>query len=158
MKKNPSRLPAPEMTLPISLEHYQKLLGASCRCGYKMEIWEIGAEAIHDWLARNDPEAFGAPIIRGYQWKELFLPNGTLLRTNFEGKTYYSLVEEDELRHNGKPTSPSQFANSVGGVRRNAWKVTWILFPNTTVWKQAGTLRKHKNTRNLTNGSNRRHS
>jgi hypothetical protein len=47
------------------------------------------------------------PATSGYQWKHLFLPNGTLLRTIFNDR---------------KIISPSGFANAVGGVQRNAWK------------------------------------
>lgn len=143
MKKN-TTTPKPELTLPISLENYQQLLGASARTGYKKEIWEIGAAAIHDWLARNEPDLFGRPVIDGYQWKHLFLPNGTLLRTVFKGRNFHSLVESDQILFNGAAMSPSEFANAVGGVRRNAWKVIWILFPNTSAWKHAEALRRRK--------------
>jgi hypothetical protein len=141
--KNPT--PAvPDMTLPITLETYYQLLGASAKTAFKKEIWEIGAAAIHDWLARNEPEAFGKPIVSGYQWKHLFLPNGTLLRTVFNGKNFHCLVENGEIRYNGEAMSPSGFANAVGGVRRNAWKVIWLLFPDSGTWKLAGTLRARK--------------
>lgn len=147
MKKNTPN-PKPELTLPISLETYQQLLGASARTGYSKEIWEIGAAAIHDWLARNEPDVFGGPVADGYQWKHLFLPNGTLLRTVFKGRNFHSVVEGDQILFNSAPMSPSEFANAVGGVRRNAWKVIWILFPNTSAWKHAETLRRRGNVTN----------
>ncbi|GAB3454311.1 hypothetical protein GCM10027321_05460 [Massilia terrae] len=147
MKTNTASLPVPELTLPISLETYQQLLVASAKTGYRKEIWEIGAAAIHEWLARNEPEAFGRPVIKGHQWKQLFLPNGTLLRTSFNGKNFYSLVEDDQLIYKGAVSSPSQFANCVGGVRRNAWKVIWVLFPNTTLWRTAVSLRTQRTKR-----------
>jgi hypothetical protein len=86
------------------------------------------------------------PVIAGYQWKSLFLPNGTLLRTVFNGKNFHCLVEDDRIHFNGQSVSPSGFANAVGGMRRNAWKVIWVLFPNTSEWKLAGTLRAGRNT------------
>jgi hypothetical protein len=134
------------MTLPISLETYQQLISASVRTGFEQEAWEIGAAAIRDWMIRNDPEAFAIAATRGYQWKHIFLPNGTLLRTIFNGKNFHCLVEDDHICYNGEQMSPSGFANAVGGVRRNAWKVVWILFPNSSVWKLAGTLRVKRNT------------
>lgn len=143
MKKN-TPVHSPEMTLPISLETYQQLLGASAHTGYAKEIWEIGAVAIHDWLARNEPDVFGDPVADGYQWKHLFLPNGTLLRTVFKGRNFHGYVEGDQILFNGAAVSPSEFANAVGGVRRNAWKVIWILFPNTSAWRRAGALRRPK--------------
>jgi hypothetical protein len=132
------------MDLPISFEIYQQLLRASAGTGFEKEIWEIGAAAIRDWVVRNDPDSIAMPATAGYQWKSLFLPNGTLLRTVFNGKNFHCLVEEDHILYDGKPVSPSGFANAVGGVRRNAWKVIWILFPNSSVWKLAGTLRAKK--------------
>lgn len=147
------RPPSPHMDLPISIELYQQLSSASMRGGFKQESWEIGAAAIREWLVRNDPETFAMPTTSGYQWKHLFLPHGTLLRTIFDGKNFHCLVEGDHLRYNGKITSPSGFANAVGGTRRNAWKVIWILFPNSTVWKFAGSLRPKKSIRTVASGA-----
>ncbi|MES2317087.1 MAG: hypothetical protein V4631_06290 [Pseudomonadota bacterium] len=31
--------------------------------------------------------------------------------------------------------------NAVGGIRRNAWRCTWILFPDSKDWKLADALR-----------------
>jgi hypothetical protein len=138
--------PTPEMSLPISIEIYQQLASASVKSGFEQETWEIGAAAIREWLIRNNPESFTMPAMSGYQWKHLFLPNGTLLRTIFDGKNFHCLVEDDHIRYNGEKVSPSGFANAVGGIRRNAWKVIWILFPNSSVWKLAGTLRRKKNS------------
>lgn len=129
------------MDIPISLEIYQQLLSASCASGFEKAYWEIGATAINEWTARHNPDSLRLPSTREYQWKQVFPPNGTILRTVFQGKNHHCLVEDDQLRYNGQETSPSRFANAVGGVRRNAWKVTWILFPGTTTWKLAATLR-----------------
>jgi hypothetical protein len=134
------------MALPISLELYQQLVTASLKSGFEKEAWEIGAAAIREWMIRNNPESFAMPATSGYQWKHLFLPNGTLLRTIFNGKNFHCLVEEDHIRYNRQIISPSGFANAVGGVRRNAWKVIWILFPNSSVWKLAGALRTKRKT------------
>lgn len=84
------------------------------------------------------------PSHAGIQWKKLFLPNGTVLRTVFRGKNHHCRVEEDRLLHEGKPTSPNGFANLVGGIRRNAWKVIWILFPQAQNWQLADDLRPER--------------
>jgi hypothetical protein len=129
------------MSLPISLELHQQLLHASIRSGFEKEAWEIGAAAIRERMVRNDPDSFAMPATSGYQWKHLFLPNGTLLRTVFNGKNFHCLVEGDHILHDGKTTSPSGFANAAGGVRRNAWNVIWVLLPDSSDWKLAATLR-----------------
>jgi hypothetical protein len=133
--------PSPCTSIPISIELYQQLASVSVLGGFKQEAWEIGAAAIREWMIRNNPDSFAMPATSGYQWKHVFLPNGTLLRTIFNGKNFHCLVEEDHILYNGQKVSPSGFANGVGGVRRNAWKVIWILFPNSSVWKLAGALR-----------------
>jgi len=132
------------MTLPIPLELHQQLLAASIHSGFQKEAWEIGALAIREWIVRNDPDVFNMPATSGVQWKHLFLPDDTLLRTVFNGKNFHARVEGDHLHYEGKSLTPSGFANAVGGVRRSAWKVIWILFPNTSVWKLADTLRPKK--------------
>lgn len=135
------------MALPISLEVYQQLVSASVKTGFSQEIWEIGEAAIHEWMTRNNPDSFAMPPLSGYQWKHLFLPNGTLLRTVFNGKNFHCLVESDHIIYDGKQVSPSGFANAVGGMRRNAWKAIWILYPKSTVWKLAESLRTKKKLR-----------
>lgn len=137
--------PSPCTAVPISIELSGQLCSASARTGFEQEPWEIAAVAIREWMTRNNPDSFAMPSTAGYQWKHVFLPNGTLLRTIFNGKNYHCQVEEDSLRYNGQLTSPSRFVNAVGGIRRNAWKTVWVLFPNTSAWKLAGSLRRKKN-------------
>ena len=133
--------PNHKMDIPISMEVWQQLLKASAGTGYQKEDWEIAAEAIDEWVRRHTPESIPMPAARGYQWKSQFLPDGTLLRTVFGGKNYHCLVEGDRILYNGKAVSPSGFVNAVGGIRRNAWRCTWILFPDSKDWKLADTLR-----------------
>jgi len=136
--------PASAMPLPIPLELHQQLQLASIQSGFTKEAWEIGAAAIRDWLARNQPDTFNMPVTSGYQWKHVFLPKGTLIRTVFNGRNFHAYVEGDRILYEGTAITPSGFANAVGGVRRNAWKVIWILLPNTATWKLADTLRPRR--------------
>ena len=129
------------MSFPISLEIYNYLNSASFDTGLEKEIWELGEQAIREWVARNKPDSLAKNACTGYQWKSVFLPNGTLLRTIFGGKNFHAIVEDDFLRHEGQATSPSRFVNKVGGVHRNAWKSIWVLLPNTSTWFLAASLR-----------------
>ena len=133
--------PDPRMSIPISLDVWNKLISASVDSGYEKEDWEVAAEAIYQWTRKNNPNAIPMPAAAGYQWKRLFLPAGTLLRTIFGGKNHHCTVERDQILYNGKPVSPGGFVNAVGGIRRNAWRSIWILFPNSKDWKLADTLR-----------------
>lgn len=79
-----------------------------------------------------------APAI-GYQWKQLFLPDGTLLRATTHGETSYAKVEGHAIISDGKPVTPSQLANRQGGVR-NAWRVLWLRLPGEG-WERADRCR-----------------
>jgi hypothetical protein len=136
--------PHPRMDVPIEMATYSMLREASANTGYQKEIWEIAAEAFRDWLVRNSPDSFALPKTTGFQWKDVFLPTGTMLRTVFQGKNYHCIVEADHLQYQGKEISPSGFANGVGGAGRNAWKVIWVLLPDTTIWRLASALRQSK--------------
>jgi len=127
--------------LPISLDVYNQLQWASCTTGYEREDWEIATEAIDEWVRRHDPNALQGSAYAGYQWKQLFLPDGTVLRTVFGGKNHHCLVKGDQIIYEKRAVSPSGFVNAGGGIRRNAWKCTWILFPDSKDWKLADTLR-----------------
>jgi hypothetical protein len=127
--------------IAVSQELYQQLELASIKSGFEKEVWEFAAEALDQWTRRHNPDALLMPATRGYQWKSVFLPEGTLLRTVFGGKNHHCMVEADQILYQGAAISPSGFVNAVGGMRRNAWRCIWILFPNTLEWKLAETLR-----------------
>ncbi|MEJ7805425.1 MAG: hypothetical protein WKG03_05840, partial [Telluria sp.] len=130
--------------IPISMQVHYQLLRASTDTGFEKEDWEIAAEAIDEWVRRHDPDALSTPPHSGYQWKHLFLPDGTVLRTVFGGKNYHCVIEGDRIVFNGKDVSPSGFVNAAGGIRRNAWLCTWILFPDTRQWQLADALRSKR--------------
>jgi hypothetical protein len=139
--------PNPQMSIPITIEVWHQLLGGSCYADFEKEDWEIAAEAIGEWARRNNPDSLPMPAAHGYQWKSQFLPDGTLLRTVFGGKNHHCLVQGDQILYNGKAVSPSGFVNAVGGIRRNAWRCTWILFPDSKDWKLADSLRTRSRPR-----------
>ncbi len=136
--------PDHQMDIPISMAVHWQLVGASIRTAFEKEDWEIAAEAIDEWVRRHDPEGVPTLTIKGYQWKSLFLPDGTLLRTIFAGKNHHCVVENDQILYNNQAVSPSGFVNAVGGIRRNAWRSTWVLRPDDKHWVLADTLRTRK--------------
>ncbi|HEY0586695.1 MAG TPA: hypothetical protein VGD52_11205, partial [Pseudoduganella sp.] len=84
-----------------------------------------------------------AATLDGYQWKCLFLPNGTTLRTVYKRKSYLAYVEGSEIRFEGQIVSPGQFVDEVSKCARNAWRTVWLRFPDETEWKHAMLLRKN---------------
>lgn len=85
----------------------------------------------------------GAPSTsRGYQWKQLFLPNGTELRAIYGGRSTYAQVEDERIISDGSPTTPSRLANAQGCGTRNAWQTIWLRFPGSTRWQRAADCRQ----------------
>jgi hypothetical protein len=117
---------APRLTtfhIPIPLHVFQDLCAHREKTGFRYEIFEMAGAAIQYWLAAQPSgtnESPKAVASNGYQWKDLFLPSGTLLRTVYKGRNFHAKVEGDHIMFDGKSVSPSEFANAVGGEGRNA--------------------------------------
>jgi hypothetical protein len=80
-------------------------------------------------------------VRRGYSWKDVFLPEGTQLRMRYKGKVYTAAVSGDDIAYDGRQVSPSEFANSVAGTARNAWRDIEVLLPGSQAWVLADKLR-----------------
>lgn len=84
-----------------------------------------------------------APVAsRGYQWKDVFLPNGTELRTIYCGRSAYATVEDEQIISDSGPTTPSRLANRRGCGTRNAWQTVWLRLPGSTRWQRAADCRR----------------
>jgi len=102
------------------------------------------ADLVQRWLALDKERIAlrknGTPI-RGYQWKNIFLPHGTRLRTSYCHATEFAKVTGDHVvSENGKRLSPSQFANRHA-KGRNAWRFVWLRFPGDDYWSRAADYR-----------------
>jgi hypothetical protein len=98
---------------------------------------EVTALALKEWMLRN----FGNPTGRGYQWKDLFLPDGTRLRVRHNGLAYHAQIEGDQMVYEGKPTSPSAWCALICGSVRNAWRDVYVRRDYTEAWTQASAWR-----------------
>lgn len=101
------------------------------------------ADAIDYWMDNADwkPELLRQSTGRGYQWKSLFLPDGTEVRMQYKGQYRYAKVEGDLLLFEGEPTTPGSLANTIAGGSRNAWRDLWVKRPNDAEWRLADDLR-----------------
>ncbi|MES2151192.1 MAG: hypothetical protein V4508_15535 [Pseudomonadota bacterium] len=81
------------------------------------------------------------PAPRGYQWKRLFLPEGSSLRMVFRGAPYFASVSGDAIVYQGNRLSPRQLTLAIAGEGRNAWRDLWICLPGETRWRPASLLR-----------------
>ena len=80
-------------------------------------------------------------VSRGYQWKSLFLPDGTEVRMQYKGQYHYAKVEGDQLVYEGAPTTPGSLANTIASSSRNAWRDLWVKRPADAEWRLADECR-----------------
>jgi hypothetical protein len=100
-------------------------------------------DAVRAWMK---PAPAAAPSTTtssgaGYQWKNVFLPEGTKLRASFGHQPWSAVVEGAEIRYDGHSISPSRFANLQGSGNRNAWKAIWLRLPGSDEWILADAVR-----------------
>jgi hypothetical protein len=132
------------MDVPLPLPAFMALCEHKEKTGSRLQIHEMAGEAVREWLAAQKQRARAArapAALSGYQWKDLYLPHGTLLRAVLNGHNIHAHVEGDSIVHDGNKVSPSQFVNAAGTTVRNAWTSVWILFPQQSVWKRADDCR-----------------
>jgi hypothetical protein len=91
------------------------------------------------------PQQPATPSDTGYQWKAVFLPEGTRLRACFDGQPWFAMVEGAEIIYDGQAISPSRFTNRWGSGNRNAWKTVWLRFPGSDAWLLADVCRSARN-------------
>ncbi len=105
---------------------------------------EIANLAIREWLAKpeNTPAAALEHGSRGYQWKELFLPESTDVRMHYLGECFHAKVVGDALIFSGDRVSPRQMTLAVAGDGRNAWRDLSLRFPGNPRWKMACVWRR----------------
>jgi len=104
---------------------------------------EIVEAALISWLSVARGELAEAPM-RGFQWKRLFLPEGTELKMNYRGTQAFAKVLGDSVVYRGRQTTPNRFVAEVAGTARNAWEVLWLRLPGQHHWKNAMFLRNEQ--------------
>lgn len=110
----------------------------------ELTVEQAATIAINQWItaARGQPANIGLPPMRGYQWKSLFLPEGSGLRMYLDGQFHYAQVDGDKLLYQGRAVTPHSFTTACGGRCRNAWRDVWVLLPGERQWQPASELRR----------------
>jgi hypothetical protein len=125
---------------------------------------EVLVQAVHAWMAheRHRISALSASAsastsasatapgaapagefaVPGYQWKCLFLPEGSMLRMGYLGQDFFAQVQGNAVVHRGQRMSPRQFTQAVAGDGRNAWRDLWVRLPGEKSWTRAMQLRR----------------
>jgi hypothetical protein len=111
--------------------------------GSPLSATQAAAAAIDQWIAaeRAQVKVVSCTPTRGYQWKSLFLPEGTELRMHFAGQDYHARVVGDHIVHAGERVSPRQMTIAVAGSGHNAWRALWVRLPDDK-WRPASLLRR----------------
>lgn len=132
------------MSLEVDTGTVLKLIEQLRRRGGTQDLSEAVSTAIGFWIGEQAklPPGADPASIRGYQWKSLFLPEGTVLRSWSYGEHNYAYVEGDQIIHNGRPVSPNQFAQSFARTTRNAWTDLFVRRPADKQFKLASRLRQ----------------
>ena len=126
---------------PPTREAVLRMLAAT---GDTRRLEAIVDEALQDWLQKTtcaEPEA-AHEAARGYLWKSLFLPDGTLLRFDYRRETYRAEVRGNQIIFEGRPYSPRQLLLHITGSVRNAWRELWLRCPGDFRWHLADTRRR----------------
>lgn len=129
-------------------EVYMELIHRTGEPCYGNKSEEVLCTLIRKWLAGPASEpgnradaAADAAGSKGYQWKQVFLPEGTELRATFQGRSTYAKVENEKIMRDGESITPSQLANANGCGTRNAWRAIWLKFPGASKWELAAGCR-----------------
>ena len=130
----------------VKLDHATRraLLNFLQVSGDGRSVEQIVDLAVKGWLAdavRADPAAAIAAS-HGYQWKSLFLPEGTLLRACYHGEYFTAQVIGDAIQYHGREYSPRQLLMHITGGVRNAWLELWVRCPGDVRWHLADTRRR----------------
>ncbi len=132
------------VSLQVDTDTLLRLISQLKLRGGTLDIAEAITSAIDLWLREQSKLSAGSDpaSVRGYQWKTLFLPDGTELRSWSYGEHNYARVIGDEIIHKGKTVSPNQFAQSFARSFRNAWTDLYIRRPEDKQFQLADRLRK----------------
>jgi hypothetical protein len=101
-------------------------------------------ELVQRWL-RIETERLAlrknGQALRGFQRKNVFLPEGTSLRTSYREISEFARVVGDQIiSDDGESLTPSLFANRHA-KGRNAWHFVWLRFPGDDFWTGADNCR-----------------
>jgi len=103
------------------------------------------AELVKRWLAAEQARLAlrNGQVMRGFQWKSVFLPEGTALRTSYRDVVEFAKVVGDRIvADDDVMLTPSLFANRHA-KGRNAWRFVWLRFPGNEYWIRADNCRIH---------------
>ncbi|WP_426172642.1 hypothetical protein [Massilia sp. TWR1-2-2] len=103
---------------------------------------KTNAKSMAKIRAKTTASANANSSLDGYQWKELFLPDGTELRMCSNNAVHRARVTGAAIFYQGRQVSPRQFTLAVAGDGRNAWRDLSLRLPGENQFLPAGLLRR----------------
>lgn len=151
------------ITIPFPKDLYDRIV---IRSGGKLDPATLAVDQVEAFIERNadDPSfwtpeglaafqaergpdtssSIGDPSL-GYQWQNVFLPNGTRLRMKYRDNYYYADVRHEKVVDDGQQYTPAQWVRKVANhTARNAWHDIWVLFPGESNWHYSDNLRRRQ--------------
>jgi hypothetical protein len=144
-------LPQPQSTARARATHVEAVNGdAQSDAAHDHPAHHTIARTSADASAKADAKTRAKTTARanansspdGYQWKELFLPDGTELRMCSNNAVHRARVTGAAIFYQGRQVSPRQFTLAVAGDGRNAWRDLSLRLPGEKQFLPAGLLRR----------------
>ena len=134
----------PTIGVPVTFTVFQELCKFLDGSTVSEELAAVASKAITAWIEQQSapPKEDSPALLGGYQWKQVFLPEGTKLRVVVKRRTFHADVVGGQIVFNGQTTSPACLVNQLASTTRNAWKHVWVLFPGEARWQLAQSLRE----------------
>lgn len=131
------------VSVPIESRQLQRLIDQLGLRGGAADLQQALAAAIELWLTEQRKLQVGGDpcAVHGFQWKAVFLPDGTLLRTVSYHDEQCARVQGSEIMFNGRAVTPNQLAHWAGRGTRNAWNDIYVRRPQDKFYIQARRLR-----------------
>lgn len=150
-----------EINIPFPQQLYDKIV---LRSGGRLDPCALAVDQVEAFLERNmqDPQfwteeglrafeqeqraaispSVGDPS-RGFQWQQVFLPNGTALRMKYRGEYHYAEIRHERVVDEDGSYTPAEWARKVANhTHRNAWVDVWVRPPDAATWTLADRLRR----------------
>jgi hypothetical protein len=138
-------LPASQIAVPVPADLFVELAAHLAVAGDGRDPVAVVADAIRALLAAERAARAPGAEPSGYQWKCVFLPEGTVLRVLGAGGAWYANVVGHRLLYRGMPTSPNRLAAaSCARTARNAWHQVWLRWPGDADWVPAWRVRAER--------------
>ncbi|MBD3730495.1 MAG: hypothetical protein IE933_12395 [Sphingomonadales bacterium] len=143
------------MQIPIDFEVFQ---GLTAKMSGPHEDYNevirrlLGLPASETYFFPGETDLPGQPAITnalapqsgGVWFSNVYLPNGTLFRATYKGKTYRAWISDskwiDELGN--IRTSPSDAASAISGTNVNGWRFWFVRRPQDEDWQRMDALKR----------------